>query len=286
MSGASHASVASMVEEESLLKMVLEKENWEEILYQVVSLENIDPWNVDLVKLTAGFLRYIHGAKELDFRIPAKIVFVSAILLRLKSDYLSIFEEKSAVEEALAKEKMLPELGIDPNLIKLGVPIKRLPKRQVTLDELIVALKHALDVRERKVDRVQRIRSRLRDELKDEEDTIRRIEKVMGDIEERMKASGKVGPDGKLNFRDIVEQWDREQIVSHLIPVLHLEKSQKISTEQPELFKDIFIVKYQQMTQEELEAAKQAEEEELREFEEEQKREERRAAISARKKKG
>ena len=38
-----------MVEEESLLKMVLEKENWEEILYQIVSLENIDPWNVDLV---------------------------------------------------------------------------------------------------------------------------------------------------------------------------------------------------------------------------------------------
>jgi segregation and condensation protein A len=275
-----------MVEEESLLKMVLEKENWEEILYQVVSLENIDPWNVDLVKLTAGFLSFIRGAEELDFRIPAKIVFVAAILLRLKSDYLSIFEEKSAVEEALAKEKILPELGIDPNLIKLGVPIKRIPKRQVTLDELIVALKRALDVREKKVERVQRIRSRLRDELKDEEDTMRRIEKVMGEIEERMKASGKVGPDGKLNFRDIVEQWDREQIISHLIPVLHLEKSQKISTEQPELFKDIFIVKYQQMTQDELEAAKQSEEEELREFEGEQKREERRAAIAARKKKG
>jgi len=275
-----------MVEEESLLKMVLEKENWEEILYQIVSLENIDPWNVDLIKLTAGFLRYIRGAEELDFRIPAKIVFVAAILLRLKSDYLSIFEEKSAVEEALAKEKILPELGIDPNLIKLGVPIKRLPKRQVTLDELIVALKRALDVRERKVDRVQRIRSRLRDELKDEEDTVRRIEKVMNEIEEHMRATGKVGPDGKLNFRDIVEQWDRDQIVAHLIPVLHLEKSQKISTEQPELFKDIFIVKYQQMTPDELEAAKQSEAEELAEFDEEQKREERRAAIALRKKKG
>lgn len=274
-----------MVEEESLLKMVLEKENWEEILYQIVSLENIDPWNVDLIKLTAGFLRFIHSAEELDFRIPAKIVFVAAILLRLKSDYLSIFEEKSSVEEALEKEKVLPELGIDPNLIKLGVPIKRLPKRQVTLDELIVALKRALDVREKKVERVQRIRSRLRDELRDEEDTARRIEKVMNEIEERLKAADKVGPDGKLNFRDIVEQWTREQIVGHLIPILHLEKSHKISTEQAELFKDILIKRYQQMTQDELEAAKQAEEEELREFEQEQRREERRAAIAARKKK-
>ena len=275
-----------MVEEESLLKMVLEKENWEEILYQIVSLENIDPWNIDLVKLTEGFLRFIRSAEELDFRIPAKIVFVAAILLRLKSDYLSIFEERSAVEEALGKEKVLPDLGIDPNLIKLGVPIKRIPKRQVTLDELIVALKRALDVRERKVERVQRIRSRLRDELKAEEDIVRRIEKVMDEIEERMKASGKIGPDGKLNFRDIVEQWTREQIVGHLVPILHLEKSQKISTEQTEFFKEIFISKYQQLSPEELEAAKKTEEEDLKELEQEQKREERKAAIAARKKKG
>jgi len=274
-----------VVEEENLLKMVLEKENWEEVLYQIVSLENIDPWDVDLVKLTEGFLRFIRSAEQLDFRIPAKIVFVAAILLRLKSDYLSIFDEKSAVEEALEKEKVLPELGIDPNLIKLGVPIKRMPKRQVTLDELIVALKRALDVREKKVERVQRIRSRLRDELKTEEDIIRRIEKVMGEIEERMKAAGKVGPDGKLNFRDIVENWNREQIVGHFIPILHLEKSQKISTEQAELFKEIFIKRYEQLTQEELETAKREEEEELREFDREQRREERRAAIALRKRK-
>ncbi|MFH1622937.1 MAG: segregation/condensation protein A [Candidatus Aenigmatarchaeota archaeon] len=272
-----------MVEEESLLKMVLEKENWEEILYQIVSLENIDPWDVDLVKLTEGFLRFIRSAEHLDFRIPAKIVFVAAILLRLKSDYLSIFDEKSAVEEALDREKVLPELGIDLSLIKLGVPIKRIPKRQVTLDELIVALKRALDVREKKVERVQRIRSRLRDELKTEEDTIKRIEKVMGEIEERMKAAGKVGPDGKLNFRDIVENWNREQIVGHFIPILHLEKNQKISTEQTEFFKEIFIKRYEQLTQEELETAKRAEEDELRESEKEQKREERRAAIALRK---
>ena len=275
-----------MVEEENLLKMVLEKENWEEVLYQIVSLENIDPWDVDLVKLTEGFLRFIRSAEQLDFRIPAKIVFVAAILLRLKSDYLSIFDEKSAVEEALEKEKILPELGIDPNLIKLGVPIKRMPKRQVTLDELIVALKRALDVREKKVERVQRIRSRLRDELKTEEDIIRRIEKVMDEIEERMKAAGKVGPDGKLNFRDIVENWNREQIVGHFIPILHLEKSQKISTEQAELFKEIFIKRYEQLTQEELEEAKREEEEELREFDREQRREERRAAMALKKKKG
>jgi len=233
-----------MVEEDNLLKMILEKENWEEVLYQIVSLENIDPWNVDLVKLTEGFLRFIRSVEQLDFRIPAKIVFVAAILLRLKSDYLSIFEEQSAVEEVLAKEKPFVDLGIDPNLIKLGVPIRRMPKRQVTLDELIIALKKALEVRERKVERIQVIRSRLREELRVEEDIVKRIEKVMNEIEERMKKAGTEGGEsGKLKFREIVEHWNREEIVEHFIPLLHLEKNQKITTEQEEFFKEIYISK-------------------------------------------
>lgn len=219
------------------MKMILEKESWEEIIYQIVSLEQIDPWNVDLVKLTEGFLRFIRPAEQLDFRIPAKIVFVAAILLRLKSDYLSIFEERSAVEEVLEREKPFVDLGIDPNLVKLGLPMKRVPKRQVTLDELIIALKKAVTVRERKVERKHRIRARLRAELRAEEDITKRIEKVMADIEHRMQAAHS----NKLKFRDLVEKWEREEVLGHFIPILHLEKNQKISTEQEEFFKEIYI---------------------------------------------
>ena len=228
-----------MVEEESLLKMILEKESWEEIIYHIVSLEQIDPWDVDLIKLTEGFLRFIRSVEQLDFRIPAKIVFVAAILLRLKSDYLSIFEEQSSVEDVLEKEKPFVDLGIDPSLIKLGLPMKRVPKRQVTLDELMVALKKAVTVRERKVERKHRIRSRLRAELRAEEDVTKRIEKVMADIEHRMQ----MAHTDKLRFRDLVDKWEREEVVNHFIPVLHLEKNQKISTEQEELFKEILISK-------------------------------------------
>lgn len=228
-----------MTEENDLLKMVLEKESWEEILYQIVSLEQIDPWDVDIVKLTEGFMNFIRSAEQLDFRIPAKIVFVAAILLRLKSDYLSLFDEKSAVEEVLAAEKPIEELGIDPSLVKLGLPMKRMPKRQVTLDELVTALKKALDVRERKVERKYRIRTRLREELRAEEDITKRIEKVMSQIEDRIKDVDK----DKLSFSDLVGEWKREKVVDSFIPILHLEKSDKISTEQLEFFKDILIRK-------------------------------------------
>lgn len=228
-----------MVEEENLLQMILQKENWEEVLYQIVSLENIDPWDVDLVKLTDGFLRFVRSAEQLDFRIPAKVVFVAAILLRLKSEYLSIFEERTAVEEVLEKEKAIVDLGIDPNLVKLGLPMKRAPKRQVTLNELVVALKKALSVRGRRVERTQRIRARLRHELRAHDDMVKRIEKIMATIEERISATGH----DKLRFRDIVDKWEREEIVNHFVPILHMEKNQQLSTEQEEFFKEIFIKK-------------------------------------------
>lgn len=235
-----------MVEEDNLLQTIIEKESWEEVLYQIVSLENIDPWDVDIVKLTEGFLKYIKGAKQLDFRIPAKVVFVAAILLRLKSDVLSLFEEESAVETALEKEQEIVDLGVDPNLVKLGLPMKRAPKRQVTIDELVVALKKALNVREKRVERTQRIRKRLRRELKAHDDMIKRIDKIMGTIEARMES----GHTDKLKFSDIVGEWNRDEIVNHLIPVLHLEKNQKVKTDQEDFFREIFISKKQQQQQE------------------------------------
>ena len=77
------------MKEESLLEMILKEESWEELIYNIVSYEGLDPWDVDIIKLADSFLKYIEGMKTLDFRIPAKVVLVAAILLKLKSDILS-----------------------------------------------------------------------------------------------------------------------------------------------------------------------------------------------------
>lgn len=228
-----------MTEEENILKLIIEKESWEEILYYIVSLEELDPWDVDLVKLTRAFLRFIREVEELDFRIPAKVIFVAAILLRLKSDYLSIFEEPSTTEEVIEQQRPFLDLGVDPSLVRLGVPMKRIPKRQVTLDELIGALKKALTVRERKQERRKRWRDRIRLELPAEEDITKRIEKIMSEIEGAMKKQQK----DRVGFRDIVEEWNRDQIIEHFIPLLHLEQNQKVRTEQTDFFKEIYISK-------------------------------------------
>lgn len=225
-------------ETQNILKTILEKESWEDVIYYIVSVENIDPWNVDLVKMTAGFLKFVKSAKDLDFRIPAKIVFVAAILLKLKSENLSFFkEEETEVEKMLREGKPLEELGIDPTKVSLGYPMKRIPKRQVTLEELMSALKAATKVKERRDVRRRLWTERAAVNIKDVEGIEVRIERIMGNIDRLIeRANGE-----KVNFRDVMGGWSRSKIVEHFVPVLHLEQEQKVETEQEDFFKEIFV---------------------------------------------
>jgi segregation and condensation protein A len=225
-----------MTEEENILQLVLEKENWEEVIYHIVSIEKLDPWNIDLIKLTDSFLRYMKRIEELDFRVPARVIFVAAVLLRLKADYLSIFEEEETIEEIAQKQPI--DLGIDPNLVQLGLPLRRIPKRQITLDELIIALRKAMTVREKRVERKRIWRERLALQIT-EEDITKRIEHMMQEIEELMAKT----KSDRVEFSKIVKKWERGKIIEKFIPLLHLENDGKVETEQEDYFKEIFISK-------------------------------------------
>ncbi|MEM5854865.1 MAG: segregation/condensation protein A [Candidatus Aenigmatarchaeota archaeon] len=225
-----------MEKEENILQLILEKENWEEIIYHIVSIEKLDPWNIDLIKLTDSFINYLKRIEELDFRIPARVVFVAVVLLKLKADYLSIFEEEETIEQIAQQQPI--DLGIDPNLIQLGIPIKRIPRRQITLDELILALRKAISVRERRIERKIKLRERIVLEIS-EEDISKRIEEMMREIEEMMEKM----KSGKIGFSQIVGEWKRERVVEKFIPLLHLDNDGKIETEQEDYFKEIWIRK-------------------------------------------
>ncbi|OYT41557.1 MAG: hypothetical protein B6U78_02810, partial [Candidatus Aenigmarchaeota archaeon ex4484_224] len=152
-----------MTQEENILKAIIEKESWEEILYYVVSIENINPWDIDLVKLVDGFIKFLNKVKKLDFRIPAKIVFVASILLKLKARQLDLFEEerRKRIQKILRE---VEELSIDPNLIELAYPVKRVVRRPITLDELISAIKSLMELKKKKEKRffeIERIQNRI-----------------------------------------------------------------------------------------------------------------------------
>ena len=221
---------------EDLIRTIIEKESWEEVIYYIVNVEKLDPWNIDLIKLCNSFIHFVRTAKELDFRIPAKIVFVAALLLRIKVDYLSILEEEKEEEKEI---RPIETLDIDPTLLKLAYPIKRLPKRQITLDELIAALKKTMGIEKRREERASYARAQLEAQINWEEDIEKKIQKVLKEIEEDIKKSKL----GKITFKQLVEEWKRDRIIDKFIPVLHLEKDRKVKTEQEEFFKEIWISK-------------------------------------------
>ena len=133
------------------------------------------------MRLCDGFLNFLKKVKELDFRIPAKVVFVASVLLRMKAEYLMLREEEK-IEE---KEEEIPEFfDIDVNMLKLAYPVKRIPRRQITLEELILALKKAMDVERKKRERREVLMERLRREINIEEDIEKRIQEVLNKIEE------------------------------------------------------------------------------------------------------
>lgn len=220
------------ISEESLLRVIIEKESWEEIIYYIVNIEKIDPWNVDIAKLCDGFIKFLRRAKELDFRIPAKVVFIASILLRMKAEYLMMKEEEK-IEE---KEGEIPEFfDVRPEMLKLAYPVRRIPRRQITLEELIIALKKAMDVEKKKKERKELLAQRLQRQIDFEEDIEKRIRMVLQKIEDLYFKKNKV------EFRDIVDKWERSEIVKNFLPILHLEKNKEIRTEQLEFFKEIWI---------------------------------------------
>jgi segregation and condensation protein A len=229
------------MEEQNLLEMIIKEQSWEELIYNIVSYEGMNPWDIDIIKLTKSFLNYIKKLKTLDFRIPAKVVLVAAILLKLKSEVL--WPLKGAETEYFPDEDRYSEefdwVRQQIEEMKLKPPMERHVRRRVTLDELVNALRKAMKVREKKETIRKRLGKRMRKEIGEEEDIEIRIKKLMSDIDGlliKLKS-------GKIEFSKIVDEWERDSIVRHFMPLLYLSSRGKIATEQEEFFKEIFISK-------------------------------------------
>jgi len=229
------------MQEENLLKMIMEKQSWEDMIYSIVNLENLDPWDIDITKLTDSFLKYIEKLKLLDFRIPAKVVVVAAILLKLKCEIFSPFE-KSTGSGFYGQEfdEELARLKEQTANLDLQSPIKRRPKRKVTLDELVDALSKAMRVKEKKETIRNRLGRKLRNNLAtDEIDIEIRINNLMSEIDSfllKLKSE-------KVGFSKIVHEWERENIIGNFLPLLYLASRGKVRTEQKEFFNEIYIQK-------------------------------------------
>jgi chromatin segregation and condensation protein Rec8/ScpA/Scc1 (kleisin family) len=110
-----------MLSDQQLINLMISEPSWEDVIMKVVAEEQMDPWSIDIVKLSEVFLVYLEKMEYLDMRIPGRFILISAILLRMKSDVLAEKEEKVMVPEGeKAPDEMLKILANIPPLQPLS----------------------------------------------------------------------------------------------------------------------------------------------------------------------
>lgn len=223
-----------MLSDKQLIDLMVSEPSWEDVIVKIIAEEGMDPWSVDIIRLSDVFLDYLKKVEGLDLRIPARFILIASILLRMKSDVLAEKREKVLIPESEKEpDDMLRILAEVP---PLNPPIKRIPLRNVSLDELISALKKAYDVQDRRVERRRRVRKAVDFAMPiAEEDITERINKLLTNINQAL-----VEVDN-IEFSRLVKRWGRMEIVETLIPLLHLSQDGKINLMQNELFKEIMV---------------------------------------------
>ena len=115
--------------------------SWKDILYEVIS--GLDPWDINLAELATRYAKRVREMREMNFRIPANVVLVSSVLLRMKADILNPHDPEPYTELAESFKYMFGEAIPEfPSLIgsvdfDLELRPNRVPRRRITAVELI-----------------------------------------------------------------------------------------------------------------------------------------------------
>lgn len=205
---------------------------WREMLMDLVHQQKLDPWNIDVVDIAGKYLERIKKLQMDDLRIPANLILAAAILLRFKSDMLSLEEE---VQQATLETYMDEGGPVEIPMLELRTRIP--PKRRVTLDELVGALERVFaEQRSREEKGQQTVILPPALEIKLAEfDIDEHIGKVLAKIKERKDGENLV------TFSALLDKREREQVVYTLLPLLFLSQKGTVSLAQDPFFGEIFI---------------------------------------------
>jgi len=232
------------MDEKSIMELVTSNHSWEQIIYKIVAWEGMDPWDLDLVAFSSSFVKYLGKIKELDFKVPAKYVIIAATLLKMKSDHLHLIDHVNQLDGQPEDEFQVDEIveedgnGFKFQVNPITVPTKRRPNRKITVNELISSLKKAMITQDKRVARIARQRAPIKISRRD-------ITASIASLYDRINGIMKKLKNDEIKFSDVVEKWDKKNIVDNFIPLLHLDNEKKVDCEQEEMFEEILIKKPQ-----------------------------------------
>ncbi len=215
------------------LEKIVEFPTWREMLLDLVASRQLDPWNIDIIEITGSYLERIKKMEMLDLRVPANLILAAAILIRFKSDALR-FEEEAQVP---TEETYVPEEGAAPEVIPmLELKTRIPPKRMVTLDELLLAMEKVFEEQRKREQKAQKISI----------PSVINIQLPEFNIEQRMeevyrRVLKEKDAEGLATFTSLLRSHEPYEVITTLLPVLHLVQDRRLSIFQEQFFGEIFI---------------------------------------------
>jgi segregation and condensation protein A len=229
-----------MLDENKVLEFIKSEYTWEQIIYEIIAWEGLNPWDLDVCKISDGFLRYLRAMKEMDFRVPAKYIMVAAMLLKMKSDYLRAFKEQVTGEAEQQMQEALKETVITDGeqfqINPLSIPPRREPVRGVVVTELVKALKKVLKAHERREFRAEKLRKDIDVTGDNINERIKLLYSKINSLLLRIRKK-------EVEFSKLVGKWEREEVVNNFVPLVHLEQQKKIRARQEQMFEEIWVSK-------------------------------------------
>jgi len=231
---------------ETILDLLTEKDEvtWQSMIYDLVRTEQMDPWDIDVSKLTKVYIETLKKLQQINFRITGKVVLAAALLLKIKSSRLvgrdieeldRLFSQAEQEEEDFFYEDLVDAVGEKPKQkesLFFKTPQPR--QRKVSVYDLIEALEQALEVKRRRV--LNTIIPKLLDLPEKKRDITLIILELYAKIKELYSRKK-----GDLLFSELLPSNKKEDKVLTFVPLLHLTNDRKVDLEQKEPFGEIFV---------------------------------------------
>lgn len=236
--------VKPSVSQEQVHDMLFSREiGWQELIYDLINTEQLDPWNVNIVILTNRYLETVQKLEEADFFVSSKVLLAASLLLRIKSEILLNKYIKSIDDILFGKKEEPKKYGLERIELEEQIPelIPRSPMprfKKVTLKELMESLNKAITTENRRIKKEILKKNALRE-------TSISLPKRTISIKDRIKnihsrLVGHFAKDKKIPFSQFAG-IEKQKKIDHFSPLLHLENQKKVWLQQDEHFGEIHI---------------------------------------------
>lgn len=238
--------------EDKIYSLIVEQQEttWKSIIQDMVGNGKLDPWDVDVSRLTSMYIEHVKSMQQADLKVSGKMLLAAALLLKMKSTRL-VGEDLSDFDRLLAQGEMNEQDFYDgleaemrdakhippDDMLRLIPRTPQARTRKVTIFDLVNALEKALETKHRRLIKLGSPEAELILPHKSID-----INLAMKQIYKYVREYFTLRHSRQMKWSDLLpEGADREQKMYAFVPLLHLGTQRKLDIHQKKSFEDFDI---------------------------------------------